>query len=64
MNETPAKLSQDLPLALDLPGCRAGTEHDRGVAEIDLLSSLSIREITFRNRIAMSPMCQYSTERL
>ena len=62
MNETPANPSQDQHLALDRPGCRAGTDHDRGVAEIDLLSPLSIREVTFRNRIAMSPMCQYSAE--
>src|SRR6201994_4537046 len=39
---------------------QAGTEHDREVPEIDLLSPLKIRSVTFRNRIAMSPMCQYS----
>ena len=39
---------------------RAGTDHDRDVPEIDLLSPLTIRGVTFRNRIAMSPMCQYS----
>jgi 2,4-dienoyl-CoA reductase-like NADH-dependent reductase (Old Yellow Enzyme family) len=39
---------------------RAGTAHDRKVPEIDLLSPLTIRGVTFRNRIAMSPMCQYS----
>ncbi|MBV9106012.1 MAG: NADH:flavin oxidoreductase/NADH oxidase [Verrucomicrobia bacterium] len=39
---------------------RAGTDHDRKVPEIDLLSPLTIRGVTFRNRIAMSPMCQYS----
>jgi 2,4-dienoyl-CoA reductase-like NADH-dependent reductase (Old Yellow Enzyme family) len=39
---------------------RAGSEHDRKVPEIDLLSPLTIRGVTFRNRIAMSPMCQYS----
>src|SRR5207244_528397 len=39
---------------------RAGTDHDREVPEIDLLSPLTIRGVTFRNRIAMSPMCQYS----
>src|ERR1700735_2644050 len=38
---------------------RAGTDHDRKVPEIDLLSPLTIRGVTFRNRIAMSPMCQY-----
>jgi 2,4-dienoyl-CoA reductase-like NADH-dependent reductase (Old Yellow Enzyme family) len=38
---------------------RAGTDHDREVPEIDLLSPLTIRGVTLRNRIAMSPMCQY-----
>ena len=28
----------------------------------NLLSPLTIRSVTFRNRIAMSPMCQYSSE--
>src|SRR5687767_5633477 len=37
-----------------------GTDHDRDVPEIDLLSPLTIRGVTFRNRIVMSPMCQYS----
>lgn len=41
-------------------GCLAGAEHDREVPEIDLLSPLTIRGVTFRNRIVMSPMCQYS----
>src|ERR1700731_2767106 len=41
---------------------RAGTDHDRDVPEIDLLSPLTIRGVTFRNRIAMSPMCQYSAQ--
>src|SRR5262245_16099862 len=40
-------------------GCPAGTDHDREVPEIDLLSPLSIRGVTLRNRIVMSPMCQY-----
>jgi NADH:flavin oxidoreductases, Old Yellow Enzyme family len=40
-------------------GCQAGSDHDRDVPEIDLLSPLTIRGITFRNRIVMSPMCQY-----
>jgi 2,4-dienoyl-CoA reductase-like NADH-dependent reductase (Old Yellow Enzyme family) len=38
---------------------RAGADHDRDVPEIDLLSPLTLRGVTFRNRIAMSPMCQY-----
>jgi 2,4-dienoyl-CoA reductase-like NADH-dependent reductase (Old Yellow Enzyme family) len=41
---------------------RAGTDHDREVPEIDLLSPLTIRGVRFRNRIAMSPMCEYSAQ--
>jgi 2,4-dienoyl-CoA reductase-like NADH-dependent reductase (Old Yellow Enzyme family) len=41
-------------------GCPADARHDREVPELDLLSPLSIRGITLRNRIVMSPMCQYS----
>jgi 2,4-dienoyl-CoA reductase-like NADH-dependent reductase (Old Yellow Enzyme family) len=41
-------------------GCTAGTDHDRGVPEVDLLSPLALRGVTLRNRIAMSPMCQYT----
>src|SRR5499425_1515420 len=37
----------------------AGCDHDREVPEIDLLSPLTIRGVTLRNRIVMSPMCQY-----
>lgn len=43
-------------------GCMAGTDHDREVPEIDLLTPLTIRNVTFRNRIVMSPMCQYVAE--
>jgi 2,4-dienoyl-CoA reductase-like NADH-dependent reductase (Old Yellow Enzyme family) len=43
-------------------GCPAGAQHDREVPEIDLLSPLTIRSITLRNRIVMSPMCQYSSD--
>ena len=38
------------------------SEHDREVPEVDLLSPLTIRSVTFRNRIAMSPMCMYSAQ--
>jgi 2,4-dienoyl-CoA reductase-like NADH-dependent reductase (Old Yellow Enzyme family) len=40
-------------------GCPSDSDHDREVPEIDLLSPLTIRGVTFRNRIVMSPMCQY-----
>lgn len=41
------------------PGCPAQSDHDREVPEVDLLSPLTIRGLHLRNRIAMSPMCQY-----
>src|ERR1700758_1517016 len=55
MADHPADLIQKPATA----GCTAGTDHDREVPEIDLLSPLTIRGVTLRNRIVMSPMCQY-----
>jgi 2,4-dienoyl-CoA reductase-like NADH-dependent reductase (Old Yellow Enzyme family) len=40
-------------------GCQADAQHNLEVPEIDLLSSLVMRDVLFRNRIVMSPMCQY-----
>lgn len=40
-------------------GSVADARHDREVPETDLLTSLTIRGVTLRNRIVMSPMCQY-----
>jgi 2,4-dienoyl-CoA reductase-like NADH-dependent reductase (Old Yellow Enzyme family) len=40
-------------------GCPSDTDHDRECPESDLLSPLTIRGVTLRNRIMMSPMCQY-----
>src|SRR5438270_7624826 len=40
-------------------GCPAEADHDREVPEVDLLSPLTIRGVTLRNRVVMSPMCQY-----
>jgi 2,4-dienoyl-CoA reductase-like NADH-dependent reductase (Old Yellow Enzyme family) len=42
------------------PGAAADMEHDQEIPEIDLLTPLSLRGITLRNRIVVSPMCQYS----
>ncbi|MBT3069456.1 NADH:flavin oxidoreductase/NADH oxidase [Rhodomicrobium sp. Az07] len=39
---------------------RADTRQDVGIPEVDLLTPLTLRGVTFRNRIAVSPMCQYS----
>jgi 2,4-dienoyl-CoA reductase-like NADH-dependent reductase (Old Yellow Enzyme family) len=60
MSTTPSPVATNL--GGSSPGCPAGAEHDREVPEADLLSPLAIRGITFRNRIVMSPMCQYSAE--
>jgi 2,4-dienoyl-CoA reductase-like NADH-dependent reductase (Old Yellow Enzyme family) len=40
-------------------GCASSSEHNQELPEIDLLSPLQIRREVFRNRIVMSPMCQY-----
>jgi 2,4-dienoyl-CoA reductase-like NADH-dependent reductase (Old Yellow Enzyme family) len=53
MTESPSDRS------LDHHDCPSGADHDREVPEIDLLSPLTIRGVTFRNRIVVSPMCQY-----
>src|SRR5262249_19301523 len=50
---------EDQALRVMAHGCPAGTDHDREVPEIDLLSPLAIRGVPLRNRIVMSPMCQY-----
>ena len=42
--------------------CPSDAGHDREVPEIDLLSPLTIRGVTLRNRIVMSPMCQYCAD--
>jgi 2,4-dienoyl-CoA reductase-like NADH-dependent reductase (Old Yellow Enzyme family) len=43
-------------------GAPADAAHDRELPEVDLLSPLAIRGVTLRNRIVMSPMCQYSAK--
>jgi 2,4-dienoyl-CoA reductase-like NADH-dependent reductase (Old Yellow Enzyme family) len=43
-------------------GAPADADHDRELPEVDLLSPLTIRGVTLRNRIVMAPMCQYSAE--
>ncbi len=41
-------------------GCPAGADHDREIPVNDLLTPAKFRGVTLRNRIVMSPMCQYS----
>ena len=59
MDEPTATRPDDQALRVMAHGCPADTDHDREVPEIDLLSPLTIRGVTLRNRIVMSPMCQY-----
>ena len=40
-------------------GCPAAVSHDRNVPDTDLLTPLTVRGVTLRNRIVVSPMCQY-----
>jgi 2,4-dienoyl-CoA reductase-like NADH-dependent reductase (Old Yellow Enzyme family) len=56
----PAYFDENLLPASFQTQCQS--DHDREVPEVDLLSPLTLRGITFRNRIAMSPMCMYSSE--
>jgi 2,4-dienoyl-CoA reductase-like NADH-dependent reductase (Old Yellow Enzyme family) len=49
----------DHPETRPAHGCPAGSDHDREVPEVDLLSPLTIRGVALRNRVVMSPMCQY-----
>lgn len=62
INESTANRSDAPVQHVMAHGCKADADHDREVPEIDLLSPLTIRGIMLRNRIVMSPMCQYSAE--
>jgi 2,4-dienoyl-CoA reductase-like NADH-dependent reductase (Old Yellow Enzyme family) len=52
----------DRALHLAPHGVEVESDHDREVPEVDVLSPLTIRGVTFRNRIVMAPMCQYSAQ--
>ncbi|MBV8814327.1 MAG: NADH:flavin oxidoreductase/NADH oxidase [Verrucomicrobia bacterium] len=62
MNERAISRANDQAEQLTLRAGRAGTDHDREVPEIDLLSPVTIRGVDLRNRIVMSPMCEYSAQ--
>jgi 2,4-dienoyl-CoA reductase-like NADH-dependent reductase (Old Yellow Enzyme family) len=59
MTESKSERPTDVNSSTPCP-CPSDADHDREVPEIDLLSPLTIRGVTFRNRIGVSPMCQYS----
>jgi 2,4-dienoyl-CoA reductase-like NADH-dependent reductase (Old Yellow Enzyme family) len=56
-SETP--VGPGTPTTSTMHGCLAHADHDRETPEVDLFSPLTIRGVTFRNRVVMSPMCQY-----
>ena len=43
-----------------VPVCRCPFTHPRRLSMAELFSPLTLRSVTLRNRIAMSPMCMYS----
>ncbi|MBA2367442.1 MAG: NADH:flavin oxidoreductase/NADH oxidase [Candidatus Protochlamydia sp.] len=43
-------------------GCFSEVDHDRNLPDCDLLSPLNIRGVKLKNRIGVSPMCQYSSK--
>lgn len=43
-------------------GCDSLADHDRNFPDNDLLTPLTIRGVNLRNRIGVSPMCQYSSK--
>lgn len=44
-----------------ISGCESESKHNSIDPEYDLLTPLTIRGVTLRNRIVLSPMCQYSS---
>lgn len=62
MNKSTFNQPDNQTLQTTAHGCQADARHDREIPEIDLLSPIMIRGVTLRNRIAMSPMCQYVAE--
>ena len=64
MSDTPAGSITPATSAPVMHGCPADAEHDRESPEVDLFSPLTIRGVTFRNRVVMSPMCQYCARRV
>jgi len=60
-----ANLSSLAQKGLESPssyGVQSACLHDQEIPELDLFSPLKIRDLILPNRVAMSPMCQYSAE--
>lgn len=59
-NTNSAALSSDRRLSNATIQVQCQSEHDREIPEVDLVSPVTLRDVTFRSRIAISPMCMYS----
>ena len=62
MSELVSKVVEDGARRAGNRAGQADANHDLEVPEIDLLSPLTLRKVTLRNRIVVSPMCQYSAQ--
>jgi 2,4-dienoyl-CoA reductase-like NADH-dependent reductase (Old Yellow Enzyme family) len=49
-------------ISIPIQSGQTDSRHDLEVPEVNLLTPLVLRDVTFRNRIAVAPMCQYSAE--
>jgi len=59
MNDPRHPHTANEPRMVNPAGSVVGNDHDAKIAGGDLLSPLTIRGVTLRNRIAVSPMCQF-----
>ena len=61
MSESQSSLARNPPPVDVRIGCPAFIDPTRTLPAVDLFSPLTIEGTTFRNRVAVSPMCQYSS---
>lgn len=59
MSESRTSVAQNPPAVDVRIGCAAFIDPSRTLPEVDLFSPLTIDGTTFRNRVVVSPMCQY-----
>ncbi len=59
MSESRTSVAQNPPAVDVRIGCPAFIDPTRTLPEVDLFSPLTIEGTTFRNRVVVSPMCQY-----
>ncbi len=62
MNESNRSLVPNAPPVDVRIGCPAQVDPSHTIPEVDLFSPLRIEGITFRNRVVVSPMCQYCAQ--